>query len=162
VRRTGPASVSGGPAGVDTDGKRVAVVWRYQDEEFHTFDSVLRVGTFTGKPRQVAFGVNGETCSYDQVLAPTVAGAHVTYLETDGAQWLLARTPMTKQAPSFGLSRTGEPGVVVTSAAVDGDRLVVAETASSGAGHSAGATRIRQLPLGPFGAQAPVSFCDAG
>lgn len=161
LRRSGSVTVSGGPAGVDTDGTRVAAVWRYQDEEFSTFDSVLRVGTFTGKPRQVAFGVNGEACAYDQVLAPTLTpNRTVTYLETDGAQWLLARTPATRQAPSFGLSRTGEPGVVVTSAAVDGARLVVAETASAGVGRAAGATRIRQLPLGPFARRAPVSFCD--
>ncbi|HWT94346.1 MAG TPA: hypothetical protein VN238_15205 [Solirubrobacteraceae bacterium] len=162
-RRNGPASIAGGPANVDTDGTRVAAVWRAQDEEFNSFDSVLRVGTFMRKPRQVAFGVNGEVCNYDQVLAPTLTpGNTVTYLETDGAQWLLARTSVAKQAPSFGLSRTGEPGVVVTSAAVDGTRVVVAETTSSGVGRAAGATRIRQLPLGPFAPTAPVPFCDAG
>jgi hypothetical protein len=162
VRRTGPPTVSGGPAGVDTDGKRVAAVWRYEDTEFHDFNSVLRVGTFTGKPRQVGYGVNGEACSYDQVLAPTLAGGTVSYLETNGAEWVLERTSVTRRAPAFGLSRTGEPGVVATSAALDGGRLVVAETASAGVGRAAGTTQIRELPAGAFDRTSPITFCDAG
>ena len=161
VRRTGPPTVSGGPAGVDTDGRRVAAVWRYQDEEFNTFDSVLRVGTFTGRPRQVAFGVNNENCNYDQVLAPTLAGTNVLYLETNGGEWVLERTPVTRRAQAFGVSRAGDPGVVVTGAAIDGDRLVVAETQSAGVGRAAGPTQVRTLAPGTFGTKSPITFCDA-
>jgi hypothetical protein len=159
VRRTGTASVSGGPAGVDTDGRRVAVVWRYEDHEFHDFNSVLRVGTFTGRPRQVAFGVNGEACNYHQVLAPTLTGTTVTYLESSADAWALGRTPVASSAATYGAGLTGTE-TVVTSGAVDGARLVVAETASPrGVGHAAGPTRIRQLPVGTFAKASPVEFC---
>ena len=164
VRRTGPPTVSGGPAGVDTDGRRVAAVWRYQDEEFNDFNSVLRVGTFTGRPRQVAYGVNGEACSYDQVLAPTLSGGSVFFVETNGGSWVLERTPPTRRSLAFGVSSVqGEagdpPAVVLTGAALDGDRLVVAET-QSGVGQAAGATRVRTLAPGTFGSRSPVTFCD--
>lgn len=162
-RRSGGPGVAGGPASVDFDGTRVAAVWRALDPEFHSFDSLLRVTTLKGRPRQVAYGSNTEECSYDQVLAPTLTGATVTFLETDGMGWLAERTPLTGDHRSFGPSRpASDDPVVVTSAAVDGARLVVAETtAAAGVGHAAGATVIRQLPLGTFASgNRPISFCS--
>ncbi len=160
VVRRGTPNVSAGPANVDTDGRRVAAVWRSEDPEFHSFDSVLRVQTFTTRARQVAYGTNNDVCNYDQVLAPTLTGTSVVFLETDGAQWMLARTPASRQAPRYGMTRTGDPGVVVTSAAVDGDRLVTAET-TGGLGRAAGPTQVRQSALGAFSAaKPPLEFCS--
>ena len=161
ARRTGTPNISGGPANVDTDGTRIAVVWRYQDEEFNSFDSVLRVGGFASRFKQVAFGVNGESCSYDQVLAPTLTGRTVSFLETNGSTWVLERTPTSRRSLTYGVTRLGEPGVIVTSAALDGTRLVVAESAEgSGLGRATATTEVRQIQTGAFSSTSPVEYCD--
>ena len=163
--RTGSASVAGGPSNVDTDGTRIASIWRGLDPEFNSYDSVLRVGGFAAgrKHKQVAFGTNSENCNYDSVLAPTLAGTTVTFVETDGASWVHGRTPVNRQSVTFGDSRSGDPAVLVTSAAQDGPRLVVAETVrTSRPGFVNGATTVRQIPVsGQWAPTSPFEFCTA-
>jgi hypothetical protein len=159
ARRTGPPTVAGGPAGIDTDGTRVAVIWRYENRRFHDFNSVLRVGRFSGQQKQVSFGVNGEACGYDQVLAPTLVGKSVLYLETEGSGWALERTPVGGTSRAGGLLRPfADDGVAVTSGVVDGNRFVVAETRAE-VGHAAGATEVRELPMKPFGKPSNTDPC---
>lgn len=164
----GSAGFAGGPASVDTDGVHAAVVWRYLDEEFNDFNAILDVAPVSGRRRahQLSYGVNGEECSYDTVLAPTVAGGKVTFLRSDGTAWGAQRgsagIPQGSPPPvSFGPSVFGEGvGGVVTSAAQDGDRLVVAQTASQ-PGVARGATTVSVYAAGAFEpGPSPVQFCS--
>ncbi|MGK2938183.1 MAG: E3 ubiquitin ligase family protein [Solirubrobacteraceae bacterium] len=164
----GSAGFAGGPASVDTDGVHAAVVWRYLEDEFHDFNAVLNVTPVSGKrrARQLSYGVNGEECSYDTVLAPTVAADKVTFLRSDGTAWQAqrgsaavpegARTPVTHGPAVFG----DGVGGVVTSAALDGDRLVVAQTGSQ-PGVARGATTVSVYAAGVFlPGGAPIAFCS--
>jgi hypothetical protein len=160
-RSSGGPGFAGGPANVDFDGKRVASVWRELDEEFHSYDSTLYVRgvSRTGKPKFIAGASNGEECNYNSVLAPTLTGSTVTWVGTDGSDWLLERAPLTGGATRYGVAQSGEPDVIVTSAVVDGARLVVAETVGE-LGKAVGATQVRQIALGAFTAKAPAtSLC---
>lgn len=162
--RTGNAGVAGGPAGVDTDGTTAAVIWRYQDPEFHDFNAILDVAPVSGRraSRQVAYGVNGEECSYDSILAPTVSAGAVTFLESTTGAWAAerARAGARKGATTYGPAVFGTtPEVLPTSAALDGTRLVVAQTATT-PGHPDGATTVAAYTAGGFGtARPPISFC---
>lgn len=163
--RAGTAGVAGGPAGVDTDGTTAAVIWRYEDREFHDFNAILDVAPVSGRraSRQVAYGVNGEECSYDSVLAPTVSAGAVTFLESTTGAWGAERAPAgaRKGATTYGPAVFGvTPEVLLTSAALDGTRLVVAQTATT-PGHPGGATTVSEYEAGAFGsARPPISFCS--
>ncbi|MBJ7330066.1 MAG: E3 ubiquitin ligase family protein [Solirubrobacteraceae bacterium] len=161
VWRAGTASVAGGPASLDTDGTHVAVVWRYEDREFHDFNAVLNVASASGrtKAHQVSYGVNNDECNYDSVLAPTVTGGRVTYLETDGEVWMAERVSASSPgAQTYGPAVFGGAPVVVTSAAQDGNRLVVAQTATT-LGHPAGTTTVATFDATAYGiARPPVPF----
>ena len=165
--RGGPVSLAGGPASIDTDGRHVAIVWRAQDTEFNSFDAVLRVAPVSGRraAHQVSYGVNNDVCAYDSVLAPTVSGGTVTFAETDGRQWAAERVSVARPSGprgrrSFGAAVFGETSAaVITSAALDGDRLVVAQTASS-VGRRTGPTTVDVYAAGPFvSAAPPIEYC---
>lgn len=168
--RGGSVFVAGGPASVDTDGARVAAIWRYEDREFHDFNATLLVTPVRGgRTKQVAYGVNNDVCNYNSLVGTTVSGGTVEYLRTNGSQWQTERTSASREVPGRGSSTTtygpfmaGEDvAVTVTSAVVDGNRLVVASTVAEALGTPKGPTQIQELALGAFVKKAPeIGFCD--
>jgi hypothetical protein len=174
--RNGPPSIAGGPASVDTDGTRVAAIWRAVNRVWHSFDTSLRVTSVAGgKTFEAGGSSNNDVCNYDALVGGTLAGGTVTFLETNGSEWQSERAPTARRGRStYGPVRAGDAPdkfdargeyltpELVTSAAVDGDRLVVSSTSGGQLGKPAGPTQIQEFALGTFTKRVPrvPEFCS--
>jgi len=156
-RRAASPGFAEGPTSIDTDGVRVTSAWRYADREFNSFESDLRVQRIGGKPKSVAGASNNDICNYETVLAPTLTGATVTFLDTTGSDWAAVRTPVARQSARYGVTETGsDPSTIPTSAAVDGRRMVIAGTVGDLTNIN-GTTLVRELTLGAFSSKPTIS-----
>jgi hypothetical protein len=145
-----------GPISVDTNGLRVASVWQRARRRPRSFETEVRSQRLTGgRPRKIARASIGRGCKYETLLSPTLSGGSVFYLDTKGSVWGLGRTPQTRRRPKFG-AHSRPHGWVPTSAAVDGQRLVVAETRTRLRGRPTRLTRIVVRPIGHFVRRTPV------
>ncbi len=154
-----------GPTTVDTDGKRVASLWRSMDNQFHEFDTELYAGSVSGGSQVNVDGAsNTDYCNFDTLAGATVSGSQVLYAEyvsDSNSGFALERRPATGASKSeFAVSdsRPADGFPLVTSSAVDGNRVVVATSAVS-AGESVGATTVAEYPLGTFTKKAPKILC---
>ena len=159
--RARPATPLETPLSVDTDGRRVAVVWAVNTRERCCpgilLTTELRVQSLTGRVVSLAAaadsGGSEELTCIDQVQSPTLTPSGLTFLRRTAVGWYAARgsgrtlTYGTTHDPALGRPQ-------LLSAAVDGSRLVVAQRPVAGSGEPA-AVRIAEYPLGAFGRQPP-------
>jgi hypothetical protein len=143
-----------GPTSIDTDGRRVTSAWRHANRRDGSFDSdVLVQGLGAKRPTFANSATNTEDTPYVTALAPTLARGGVVYVLSFGGHGFCSRRfAAAGRAPSYGLQHTSDPATPV-SAALDGDRLVVAETAGT-------QTQVVEYAQSPFTRYAaPGEFC---
>lgn len=122
---SGDAGAFEGPTSLDIDGRSYAVAWRVRDGR--TARTRILVGRFSAeRPRIAATATDPAGPRFAAVLAPTIHGGTVSYLQTSGTGFCERRYVRPGRRPDFGVRYASDTESPV-SAALDARGLVVAD-----------------------------------